>query len=168
MFEQVKRIARTLGIEVIEQKAEDEKGRPVDVLVIHHSPYNLYGLQRGGIFEMALPLDIDPKDAALLARQPADIQERLLAILRREMMEGRTGFEIRFDETKKPPELRRIAVVQRLVVVDDSPTSIQRFADGIQEMTVVAVRAADVMGRAFGDMRTAQTAPDTYHAGMYA
>jgi len=168
LFEPVKRLARKLNLPTSEITAKDAKGSDVQLLQIAHKPYNLLVFDRGGYYELSFVWDIDEKDAALLAQQSKEIQERLFLVLRREILEGRTGFEFRYDQTKTPPWLLRIVMVQRIVIRDESPTTLQRFADGIQEVVVVGVRCQDVLMRAFGDIRGGEKAPDTYHVGMYA
>ncbi len=85
------------------------------------------------------------------------------------MAEGRSGFLLQLDETKKPPEVRRISLEQKIVIQNERPETVQRVADGIQELVVTAIRCQLVLGQAFQDVRTAaQTSASTYHAGMYA
>lgn len=43
----------------------------------------------------------------------------------------------------------------------------QRLADGIQELVVVAARRKEALGEAFTEIRAAQTTESTFYEGMY-
>ncbi|HLQ41963.1 MAG TPA: hypothetical protein VK189_03820 [Thermoplasmata archaeon] len=169
MFENLKRIAKKLELKPERAEAEDEKGKKIPILALHHGTHNLFAIEQAGYTLIVYPMDVDPKDAALLAKEPPEIQQTLFAILKREMAEGRSGFLLQLDETKKPPEVRRISLEQKIVIQNERPETVQRVADGIQELVVTAIRCQLVLGQAFQDVRTAaQTSASTYHAGMYA
>lgn len=170
VLQRVRRASEILGHKVQEDVAKDAKGNALKVLVIHHGTHRIVAFDAKKYAVLMYPMDIAPEDAALLAKQPEETQTRLLTILKREMLEGRSGFGLIFDEKKKPPELRQIRVEQRVLVEDGRPETVQRFADAIQEIVVVAVRCQIVLGQAFSEVRAVekfQTSASDYHEGMY-
>ncbi len=91
-----------------------------------------------------------------LAEKDENTQQLLLGILRREMLEGRSGFVFRFTEDE-PPKLKTVGVEQKLIVEDETPETTQRLADGIQELVVVGIRCQQVLGQAFSASRASST-----------
>jgi len=169
MFEHLRRIAKKLDVEVQPGTAENAKGEKFEITLLKHGAHVIAALERKQYTTLLYPIDFSPQESDLLASQPEEIQTRLIGILRREMLEGRSGFNMLFDETKKPPRLRRITIEQKLVIQDEGPETTQRVADAIQELVVVGMRCGDALGLAYQDLRSArQGSADTYHAGMYA
>ena len=168
MLEQLRRAASALDVPVEDAEGEVEPGKTAKVLVLKHGKHNLTGIDKKRYVFLLYPMDIGSEDGALLARQPPDLLERLYLIVKPEMAEGRTAYALIFGE-KEPKVLQQIRVEQKIVVADNRPETVQRLADGIQEVVVAAVRCQLVLGQALRDVRasTAQTT-DTYYKGMYA
>ncbi len=165
-MERVKTAAERLGNKVEKAKAKEDDGTEEDVLIIHHGKHPLLVLDREEYVVLLVVFDISPKDAELLAKQPEYVQRQLFTILKLEMMEGRSGYVLDFTEDK-PPKLRQIRISQKVIVRDLKPETMQRLADGIQELVVVGARSREVLGRAFTDVRASQTTESTYYEGMY-
>ncbi len=169
LFNILKEIAGKLELATEELKAQDKDGKEIVLLLIKHGPHGVLAFQKKGFTELAYIMDLPPEDSKRLAELPPEAQQELLAIMKREMMEGRSGFEMAFDETKMPPQLRRISIVQRVIIEDRRPETVQRVADGIQELVVVGSRCNAVLGQVFQNIRTTgETTAKTYHPGMYA
>ncbi len=169
VFEHLKRIAKRLDLKPQVAEGVDDKGNKVPLLILEHGTHKLLAIESEGYTLVFYSLEVKREDGALLAREPPEIQQTLFSIVKRELAEGRSGYRLVFDETRKPPELREIRVEQKIILRDEQPATIQRVADGVQELVVVAIRCILVLGQAFQDVRAAaQTSATAYHAGMYA
>ncbi len=167
MLEEIHRTAVLLGNRVDKREARDPDENPIDILVIHHGTHSLIAIDSGTYVTLTYQIDIPEKDAQLLSETHEDIQRRLVAILKREMLEGRSGYRFEWSEDD-PPLLRRIRIDQKLLIVKNDPQSAQRLADGIQELVVVGIRSIEVLGQAFSDVRFAastSSAPADYMYG---
>lgn len=167
LLDHVKKGCATLGLKTQDAEAQ-VNDRKLKALVITHGGTTLVALQFPGFIQLVCPIDIEGGDAALLAKQPEEIQNRLFAILKREMLQGRCGFALHFDEAKKPPHLTRITIEQKIIMGSTNPSSVQRLADGIQELVVVAFRSGQVLGEAFRNVRDmAKGTTSDFHEMMY-
>ena len=168
MFERLSKIARKLDLKPEPGEAVDDKGRKIPILVLTHGTHKIIAIEHPAYTYLVYSLDVLPADAALLAQQPPEIQQTLFSIVKREMAEGRSGYFIQFDESKDPPELQQIRIEQKLVIRDEQPWTVQRVADGVQELVVAGIRCILVLGQAFADVKTAaQTSARVFHPGMY-
>jgi hypothetical protein len=168
LLERLREILEAIGYQVEEGSAQDDKGRTIEILGLAHGPHRVIGLDQGKIVELIYPMDVRAEQAALLAKWPDELLDRLLALLKREMLEGRSGYTIAFGP-ENPKALRQIRVSQRLILHDANPQTLQRVADAIQEIVVVSVRCQLILGEAIRSAETAaRTADSTFHPGMYA
>lgn len=164
MLEDAKKLAQKLKLDAKDFSGiQDQSGKVVPALEIKQGRYTLYAIELNSSIKLMLQIDIDPKDAALLGKQPPEIQRDLIAILRREMLEGRTGYELNTPDGK----LLGIRLSQNLIISDEN-SSAQRLLDAIQEIIVVTCRCLEVLGQSFGSMRQfEEICKRTYNDGMY-
>lgn len=161
----VTRMAKRLGNEV-DTGAATEKDKEIPARLIRHGSHQIIALDRKDFVVLVFAMDIPEEDSKALAALHEDVQRRLFAVLRREMLEGRSGFSIRVSDDD-PPRLQQIRIEQKLVVEEaDGPTT-QRLADGLQELVVVGQRCIEVLGQAFSDIREAQSTSTSPHDYMY-
>ncbi len=166
MLGKVKTAAERLGSQVEEGKVTQADGKEEDILILEPERTPVVVLDRGEYVILLVVLDIPPEDGERLAKQPEDLQRRLFTILKMEMMEGRSGYVLDFTEDE-PKRLRQIRISQKVIVRDQRPETLQRLADGLQELVVVAARSREVLSQAFTDVRATQTTETTFHQGMY-
>jgi len=169
MPDHLRRIAKKMDLKVEDGEAQDEKDTKIPVLIIQHGEFKLVAIDHKNYTVITIPIDIPQEDAELLAKEPPELQQSLFPIAKRGMSEGRSGYFMFFDETKKPPRLKGIRIEQRVIIPDEQPQTAQRVTDGIQEIVTVTMRVMLVLGQAFQDVKAAaQTSASTYHPGMYA
>jgi len=171
MSEKLQQVLETLGYKVSKGSAQDDKGRAIPLLTFKHGVHQLVAFEEDNGVQIAYPMDIRPEDTALLEKQPDEIMGQLFSILKREVLEGRTAYVMATTETENPKKwkaLKQIRVSQKVIVADTEPHTLQRVADGIQEIVVVAVRCQLVMGEALRSVATAtKISTTTYHDAMY-
>lgn len=164
LIEGVWSIAQKLAIKA-EKGVAKEDGRRIDFVLLHHGPHPVFAFDRGTYVQLAVIMDLDPKDSNLLAKQPKGIRDRLFTLLKVAMLQGRTGYNMALDGEK----LKRIILEQRVVVAPNRQESIQRLLDGMQELVVLGVRCRMILGEAFSSVReTSTTSASPPPDGMYA
>jgi len=87
------------------------------------------------------------------------------------MLEGRTAYLLVTSEPNNPrnwKSLRQIRLSQKRIVRGTDAYTVQRVADAIQEIVIVAVRCQLVLGEALRSVATgARISQTTYHPDMY-
>lgn len=154
LLERVKEAAVLLGNKVEEGEAVDEQGNKLGVVAIYHGVHRVVVLDKKDYALFDYIMDFESEDASLLARQPQETQDRLFQILKLEMLRNRCGFYLKFDEKTDPKELKRIGVQQKVMVKDLEPHTLQRIADAVQELVVVAVRCQLLLGQVLREKPT--------------
>lgn len=135
-----------------------------DICVVAKSPQYLDAGAKELVRQSQVQIDLRPEDTELLAKQHMETQGRLLAILKREMMEGRTGYVLGTDDKG----LHGVRLSQKLIVSSTDINSIQRLNDAIQEIVVVACRCTEVLGQTFGSLKSCNADYNkTYSSIMY-
>lgn len=166
-MERVEKIARALSIKTERGSVTNDKGEKIEVVILHHGNHRLLAWMENEHCLLTYPMELAQGDSKLLAEQPMEIQQRLFTIIRREMLEGRSGYMMNFDDSK-PPRLVQIRVEQKLVLDPEGIPSKQRLLDAVQELVVTAMRSQIVLGQAFSDVRDSNSSSDSdFHEGMY-
>lgn len=148
ILQRVKEAANLLGNKVEEGETADSTGKKMEYLAVYHGKHRVIVLNGKTHVLFDYVMDISPEDSQLLAKQPQETLDTLMQILVREMLVGRSGFYINFSQEEDSKLLRRIGVQQKIMVEDEEPRTIQRIADAIQELVVIAMRCQTILGKA--------------------
>lgn len=166
-LERLRTIATKLDMAVRDYPLQDDQGRQVPSLLLKHGSHDLLAIDNGEYVLIMYPIKLKPEHTAALARQSAEIRSRLFAILRREMMEGRSGYRLEYEDPPANTRLLGISVEQKVVIADTDPVTMQRVADGVQELVLIGIRGGSVLAKTFAVQAAAAPSSD-YHPNMYA
>lgn len=153
-----------LGWSVNEGKAisSDGKERPF-LLTTHGGEHQviLVPTEDGKHADVLIEILLHEDDVALLGKQSQQVKRQLMAILRREMLEGRSGYAFVPHPTDK---LLFLGIrISQSILLDDSTQGLQRLMDAKQEVVVVAMRCVLVLGHVFDSVKATELPPDPEH-----
>lgn len=104
----------------------------------------------------------------LIAGAPDDVRRRLIAAIRREGSFGRSQFHIAFEESPRGLEVCELVIEQKLFLVENGPEGWQRVADGLIEISALAVRVRLALDDVVDTLLASRQAGTTdFHEGMY-
>ncbi len=150
MLGEVTKAAKRLDVPTQIASMQEASGAPPEpVLLLRHGTHTLLCRDRVTHVLLFYPINVTEKDGQKIAALAEEELSDLFQIIRREMLSGRTGFSISFDETKDTKVLQQVRLEQRIIVDDADPTSVQRLSDGIQELVVTAQRVVEILNQAF-------------------
>jgi hypothetical protein len=151
MIEEVEKAAKILGMGYEWKEGPGTDGKQVRFLLLNFGfGYKIACSEGQNSVILETAVMIKPEDAEAIAID-ANRQKRLLRVLKLELLNGRTGY--RFEMEKD--QLRAIVLSQRLILLSDRESGLQRFWDGLQELVIMVARCLELLGAVLGDMRTA-------------
>lgn len=156
MFDKVRDVARLLELEVEEGARKDATGKETPLLAIKHGSHRVIVIPGTTTVTLLVAHALPAEAAEKLARLPEKTYAEFLHRLRRELLEGRSGYSIDYDKTKEPHRLRRLTLTQKIYLGPIDSVTVQRFGDAIQELVVLAVRANTLVGRTLASVRAAE------------
>lgn len=164
-LERLTRAARALGFGA-EAATGTSDGDPQPAVVVQHGGHRLVAMDEGGHLLLTYVLEIPDEDAARLANLNSEDMGALLAVLRRELLGGRTGMEVFLQDEDDPTTFDAVHFHQMLMLPDLEPDRVQRLADGVQELIGLAVRGTDLLSAVLQAV-DGTTPTSDHHEGMY-
>lgn len=153
---------KQLGIKVEPGKLELVGGKTEAILALQHGKHTLIAMARSPITAvLAYVIQLEDADVEVLAKQSPQLIGRLAAVLKREMLEGRSGYAFVPHPVHVAAPFGQIRIEQQ-IIVGEGALEKQRLLDGMQELVVCAIRCIEVLGHAFSAIHESLPAHPEY------
>jgi hypothetical protein len=145
-------------------------GRAEIVLLVAHGPRDLTVRATGTCITVSLAVEFAKEVRDTFGGLPRSAQLRALRAVRtRLFQQPRTSFSIDPPGAVSIVQVTRVVVEQTFRISEDDPSSFNRFAEGLQEVTAAAVGGFARLGAFMGGGSNDRPGPrEPAPAGMYA
>ncbi len=120
----------------------ESNNETITLLAVSHGSRPVFVRQEKDSIIIFIQIDIPDEMKTIFQKLNPELGEKILISLKHELLsQERTGFSLLPQGINKLSELEGFTVQQQIVISEKDPSSINRFADAIQEVVTVTVRA---------------------------
>lgn len=139
--------AKQMGKKVNRVDATLPNGKKIPILTIMHGTRAVLVSTRNEVIFIFIIIEIPEEIRNRLDKLDMAKQEKILLSLEHQLLSNaRTAYRLEPQMLKKVSELKKIIVEQSIRISNKDQSSFNRFADAIQEVITVGVRAMLVFG----------------------